>query len=87
MRNMKTGVAVGPAAQLIAWPIGVGHVSGAPQCHRTWTRIMKKTASPAARSKARTRSRPAMPVTAFTGPEPVVSIAANSTPGRSPSKC
>ena len=49
----------------MASPIGVVQVSRAPQCHRTWTRIMKKTASPAARSNARTRSRAAIPVTAF----------------------
>ena len=65
MRKAKTGAAVGPAAKLMASPIGVVHVAGSPQCHRTWTRIMKTTASPRARSKARTRWARASPVTAF----------------------
>ena len=64
MRNMNTGAAVGPPRKLMTWPIGLVHVSGAPQCHSTWTPIMNTTARPRARSKARTRSRVAAPVIA-----------------------
>ena len=55
MRNMNTGAAVGPPRKLMTWPIGLVHVSGAPQCQSTCTPIMNRTARPRARSNARTR--------------------------------
>ena len=64
MRNMNIGGPVGPPRNPIACPTGLAQVAGWPQCHRTWTRIMSRTAKPRARSKARTRSRRARPVSA-----------------------
>ena len=79
IRNMNTGAAVGPPRKLMTWPIGDVHVSGAPQCHSTWTPIMNTTARPRARSKARTRPWGASPVIESVGTSPGT-VAATAEP-------
>src|SRR3954468_10882566 len=59
---MNVGAAGGPPRREMAVPAGVVHVSALPQCHRTWTPIMNRTARPLARSNPRTRSRLTRPV-------------------------